>query len=308
MFDKRSDLIKFVTVVNTGKIHEAAVFLGTTQPALSRVIVKLEKQIGGQLFERLPSGVRLTALGVKISEQARHLLREYELAESEIASMVSGRTGDLRISAGPVWMHAIIPSAVAQFQQSHPAIAVQIRTASYGEGVRLLTEGHTDLHCGGFDSEGPLPEYLSRHHLMDMELGVMAHIKHPLFKKKNISYNELTEYPWLGYDKSTQKSGDDEWPSLSTVLDELFQKTGKRVPTIVQSDTANMSLMGKGPYLSYLSMNIAENFESVKLKRIPLALDERRFRAGIIARRSIEKSAVYSQFSELISKIVNEYV
>ena len=40
MFEKRSDLIKFLTVAETSKILAAADRLGITQPALSRVIVK----------------------------------------------------------------------------------------------------------------------------------------------------------------------------------------------------------------------------------------------------------------------------
>ena len=71
MFEKRSDLIKFLTVVEAGKILAAADRLAITQPALSRVIAKLEDRFGGRLFERIPTGVRLTVLGTMVAGFAR---------------------------------------------------------------------------------------------------------------------------------------------------------------------------------------------------------------------------------------------
>ncbi len=50
MFEKRNDLLKFLSVAETGKISMAADRLGMTQPALSRVAVRLERQFGGRLF------------------------------------------------------------------------------------------------------------------------------------------------------------------------------------------------------------------------------------------------------------------
>ena len=80
MFDRRADLIKFLTVAETGKILVAADKLAITQPALSRVIARLEEELDGPLFERIPSGVRLTSLGVVAADLARHILREMEAA------------------------------------------------------------------------------------------------------------------------------------------------------------------------------------------------------------------------------------
>ena len=90
MFDRRVDLIKFLAVAETGKIVVAADKLAITQPALSRVIARLEEELDGPLFERIPSGVRLTSLGVVAADLARHILREMEAAKETIDSAVSG--------------------------------------------------------------------------------------------------------------------------------------------------------------------------------------------------------------------------
>ena len=64
MFERRSELEKLVAVAEAGKIVAAAQRLAMTQPALTRAIAALESRFGAPLFERLPTGVRPTALGV----------------------------------------------------------------------------------------------------------------------------------------------------------------------------------------------------------------------------------------------------
>ena len=71
MFEKRSDLKKFLIVAETGTVLGAADRIAMTQPALSRAIARLEAAFGGKLFERLPTGVRLTEFGATAADQAR---------------------------------------------------------------------------------------------------------------------------------------------------------------------------------------------------------------------------------------------
>ena len=65
MFETRSELEQLLAVADDGRIVAAAERLAMTQPALTRAIAKLERCAGGALFERLPTGVRLPALGLK---------------------------------------------------------------------------------------------------------------------------------------------------------------------------------------------------------------------------------------------------
>lgn len=307
MFEKRSDLIKFLTVVETGKIQMAAQKLNIAQPALSRLISKMEEQFGSQLFERVPSGVRLTPFGSNIAKQARHLVREMELAEAEVQSNISGRTGNLRITAGPMWMLAIIPKVINQFHKDYPGIELQLHTATYQEGLEFLVNGESDLHCGGFDTDEPLPQFLKRDHVLDMNLGVVAHVEHPIFEKKKPTYNDLVEYPWLGYDANSYRVSESDWPSLSDILEELFEKTGKRVGTIVQCDAAGLFLMSTAPYLAHLSLNFAKDLSGLPLKHVPLDFSQRTFRSGIVSRRSIEGTSAFQYFKELLHKEAKPY-
>lgn len=99
MFKRRSELEKLVAATEAGKIVAAADRLGMTQPALTRAIARLETRFGAPLFERLPTGVRPTSLGVVAAEQTRRLLRAWEVAEDRIGGALAGRSGRIRPAA-----------------------------------------------------------------------------------------------------------------------------------------------------------------------------------------------------------------
>ena len=159
MFERRSELEKILAVAEAGKIVAAADRLAMTQPALTRAIARLESRFGAPLFERLPTGVRPTALGAAVAEQARRLLRAFEEAEDRIGGVLAGRTGRIRATADALWMQAVMPEAVGRFREAYPEVELRLRGAGRVEGLRLLESGDSDLHCGGIDTSGRLPDH-----------------------------------------------------------------------------------------------------------------------------------------------------
>ena len=180
MFETRSELEQLLAVADEGRIVAAAERLSMTQPALTRTIAKLERRAGGALFERLPSGVRLTALGTVAVERARRLARELADTDERIGEAVAGRGARLRVSAAPLWMRAVVAPAALRFQTECPGVALTLRSAAFGEGVRLLADGAGDLHFGGIDDGRALPAFLRREPLLRVTAGIVARRGHPL--------------------------------------------------------------------------------------------------------------------------------
>ena len=114
MFMRRSELEKVLAVAEAGKIVAAAHRLGITQPALTRAIARIENRFGAPLFERLPTGVRPTALGAEAVAHSRRLLHTFEEAEDRIAGALAGRSGCIRATADALWMQAVMPEAVGR--------------------------------------------------------------------------------------------------------------------------------------------------------------------------------------------------
>src|SRR6478672_5073733 len=87
----------FVGVGEEQHFGRAADLLGIAQPALSRQIQDLEKELGFVLFDRLPRGVRLNAAGKLFLTDARRILQDVDEARQRAERVALGKAGTLRI-------------------------------------------------------------------------------------------------------------------------------------------------------------------------------------------------------------------
>src|SRR5580693_1905571 len=87
----------FVAIGEEQHYGRAARRLHVAQPALSRQVQDLEQELGFQLFERLPRGVRLSAAGKEFMEDARRILQDVQDAAIRASRIARGEIGTLRI-------------------------------------------------------------------------------------------------------------------------------------------------------------------------------------------------------------------
>lgn len=208
VFERRSDLVRLLAVANAEKIVTAADRLAMTQPALSRVLARLEREFGGRLFERIPAGVRSARLGALVVAHARRILREAENGEEAVTA---ARAGRFSVTAPPLWIEAVVAPAVQAFHAAFPEVELKLRTAAWREGLRLLADGRTDLHCGGLEPGEALPAHLRSERFLDVTSGVVRSA-------------DLALWPWIDFDGPAVA---DAGPtSLTAVLDELRALTG----------------------------------------------------------------------------------
>ena len=303
MFDKRDDLVRFLALAETGTVTAAADLLGITQPALSRVIAKLEHRFGGRLFERPPKGVRPTQLGAAAVELARHVLHETETAEAHFEAVTSGRSGSFRVTAEPMWMLAVLPAAVSRFHAACPGVELKLRTAGFRRGLWMLVDGRTDLHCGGIDIGEPLPPFLRRERFLDTAVGIVANTDHPLHARAPV-LADLAGYPWIDFDAAPRLDGHRRRPSLAAVLEDLHDRTNRRVQTVIRAGAAGLFLMVTSPYLAWVPLDFIEDMPGLALRPLPLEFGKRRCRTGFVSRRSAEDLPPFRQLRKAIRDVV----
>lgn len=305
MFETRSELEQLITVAEAGRIVAAAERLSMTQPALTRAVAKLERRAGGRLFERLPTGVRLTALGTVALERARRIHREFADTDEHIGETVAGREGRFRITAAPLWMRAVIAPAALRFQTACPGVGLTLRTAPFSEGVRLLADGASDLYCGGVDAGQPLPELLRREPLLEVTGGIVARRDHPL-QSARPTPDDLVRCPWLDCYASARSAADERGPSLTAVLERLRERTGERAGPVLRAGAAGLLLLAEGPWLSWLPLAFLARLPGLGIAPLPLSFGRRRYRTGLVARRSAEDLAHVRLFEEIVRDIALE--
>ena len=299
MFDKRTDLVRFLAVADTGKIAATAERLAITQPTLTRDIARLEHRFGGRLFERLPHGVRLTALGAAVAERTRRVLRELQAADEAVDAVRAGRSGVLRVTANPPWAETVLAPAAARFHNAFPQIELRLATATRAEGLRRLADGATDLHCGGIDGDEPLPNFLRRERFLDMTAGVVASSGHPLLGAK-VTRRDLSRYPWIDFDWPATPPPGDGRPSLGTLLEGLGETVPTRARTVLRADTAGLLLMADGPYLAWLSLTFLDLLPGGFLQPLPVRFGRFHYRTGFVVRRSAEDLAPMRKLEAIV--------
>lgn len=133
------DLRMFVEVADAGGINSAARRLGLAKSIVSRRLLRLEQELGAELFARTTRGAVLTEAGLSFRDQAADICAKIDAAREEM-SPNGDLQGLLRI-AGPASVGALFASALAEFTRRHPSLNVHTR----------FSDQYVDLVAEGFD-------------------------------------------------------------------------------------------------------------------------------------------------------------
>jgi DNA-binding transcriptional LysR family regulator len=144
MIDLRR-LSAFVAVVEEGHITRAAERISMQQPALSRIIRGLEVELQVSLLKRLPRGVRPTAAGVALFEEARAVLARAELVPHVVRRVARGEQGRLSIGVTiSAAANPFVPALVRKLRRLVPDLAIDLAEAGAVELMDALAHERLD--------------------------------------------------------------------------------------------------------------------------------------------------------------------
>ncbi|WP_436874200.1 LysR family transcriptional regulator [Kosakonia sacchari] len=186
----------FVAVAQTQHFTRAAEMLGMSQPPLSQQIRRLEQEVGTPLFYRQTRGVELTEAGEAFYEDACQIIALSDAAMEKAKGIARGINGKLYLGVtSSNAFHTQIFSALRQFQQSYPQVALYQKEDNMATLMQELEEGLIDVAFVRLPCENSKMFNLK---LIDEEPMVLAlHRSHPLAAKADISLNELQQTPCI---------------------------------------------------------------------------------------------------------------
>jgi DNA-binding transcriptional LysR family regulator len=231
----------FVGVGEEQHFGRAAKRLFVVQPALSRQIQDLERELGFQLFDRLPRGVRLTAAGKLFLGDARRILQEATEATARAARVARGQSGTLRVgfTENASW-HGVVPESFRQFRDMHPDAELQLQPSPSSIQLDGIQSGRLDA---GFVFNMPSadPE-LDRLPVTIQHIELALPAGHDLTKLKVLRLRDLTEVPFVWFPRR-------ESPALYDRLMRACYRGGLKSPHIVQEgldEATILSLVATG--------------------------------------------------------------
>jgi DNA-binding transcriptional LysR family regulator len=184
----------FDAVAAEGSVTRGAAKLMITQPAVSKQLAVLERQLGVELLERLPRGVRLTEEGKLLARYARQIFALRDEAQAALVDIHNLSRGTLRIGASTTIGTYLIPDSMVRFRRSYPGIRTYVDIARSADIERRLLD--SDLDLGLIEHFSGEPRLNASAFYKD-DLIAIAPARHPLARRRLILIQELCREPFI---------------------------------------------------------------------------------------------------------------
>jgi DNA-binding transcriptional LysR family regulator len=184
----------FAAVVNHGGFTKAAESLRLSQPAISKSLNELERQLNLALIDRSGRSIKLTDAGQTLYARARELFGVEWIAEQELRELRGLKRGVLRIGASTTIATYMLPPFLGRFHLRHPRIRIRASSANTRTVLRMLLESRVDVAL----VEGPVSH--SRVEVQpwrDDELVVICRPDHELLLRGNVDVEMLVREQFI---------------------------------------------------------------------------------------------------------------
>jgi len=230
-------------VARARSIRKAAENLNVTASAVNRRITDLETELGTELFERLPRGVRLSAAGEVFVHYLRKQQGEAERMKSQIEDLKGLRRGTVRIACSQALALDFLPRAINEFRKAFPLIEFDIKVADHQFAMAALAAFEVDLVLVF------RPSFLANFQplmTLDQRLVAVMAKNHPLAGKIKLRLRDIADYPVALPERSI---------GGRQLLDEVTARTGLAFKIAAESNSFEM-LRGLVSHAGLISFQI----------------------------------------------------
>ena len=186
-----------VALRDSGSLVRAAQLLNLTQSALSHQIKLLEDRYGQPLFERKSVPPQFTAVGERLLALADAMLPQVEGAERDIARLVLGQGGQMRIAVECHTCFDWLMPAMDVFRTRWPEVELDIVSGFHADPVGLLHQGRADVAIvSEVDADEAGVDY---HALFGFEIRALLANTHPLVAKPHLVAQDFADQTIITY-------------------------------------------------------------------------------------------------------------
>ena len=183
----------FIQIAREGSMTRAAEYLHVSQPALSKQMKELEKQLGKKLFRRGSSSVSLTDEGMLLRRRAEDLLAMADKIENEFKALDEITGGDIYIGCAESYLIKYLTYAVKKLNGQYSNIHYHITSGDTQQVTERLDRGLLDF---AFIVE---PPDLSKYNYLEVPeqdtWGILMRKDCPLAEKSQIGIDDILPYP-----------------------------------------------------------------------------------------------------------------
>jgi DNA-binding transcriptional LysR family regulator len=230
----------FVSIARRGGCARAAESLHRTQPAISRRVEMLERQLGTPLFERVRGGVILTEAGRTLLPYAEAALAGLKDGAEAVRGLARGERGAVSVALVGTLASTRFAGMLRQFGQRHPSVKLELRTANSEEVSDLVRRGEATLGLRYFTDTDP---GLVSEQVTEEALVLACSPDHRLAGRRVRDSGVLADERWVAFPPQRRRR-----EPFATALEQRLAAAGIEAAEIVRIDslTAQKRLVEAG--------------------------------------------------------------
>lgn len=223
----------FIVLAEELHYRRAAERLFMTQPGLSRMIRRLEDEVGAQLFLRTTRSVMLTKAGEVFLEQCDAVFEGLERGVMRARGAAAGDVGHMTVAYMDFIINGPLPRILEPFRREYPNVRIDLTYMTTVSQKEALLAGRIDvgLLIGPFRSSNICTLSLVREPLV-----ALVSDEHRLAERDSVTLADLADEPFvLG-----TKTG---WVAFRRIVSDLCHRSGFS-PNVVQEASTSDGIFG----------------------------------------------------------------
>jgi DNA-binding transcriptional LysR family regulator len=184
----------FLEVADGTTVTVAAERAHRTQPALSRALSRLEREVGSELFQRSGRGLTLTPAGRELLDSARRIVEAYDRGVRAVQDMAAPQGGFVPLAFLHTLGTWLVPELIRSFRAERPEVRFDLRQHGDAGLVDDLLGGAVDLAI-----TGGLPEHpqIEGRRLLIEPLRLVVPPDHRLAGRRSVRLADVAKDPFI---------------------------------------------------------------------------------------------------------------
>lgn len=178
----------FMAVGRYGSIRKAADVLHVSASAIDRQILNVEADLGMPLFERLPTGLRLTAAGEIMMAAGGRWQKNLSDVRAQIEDLRGLKRGHVDIAVIDALAKGYLPGVVRSLQSRYPGITIGVRVIENDQVRAAIMNGEVDF---GIFFEPQSYRDITVRAFVEVVLGLITPRDHPLGQQKEARFSAV---------------------------------------------------------------------------------------------------------------------
>ncbi len=184
-----ASLLRYLAeIARLGSIRRASATLNVAPSAIDRQVLRVERELGIRVFDRMPTGMRLTPAGELLLRHVRATLQGFDRLLTDIDGLQGIHSGHVSLAAVDSLLVDFIPRALADVARRYPAVTFSALAASPAAVLAGVAAGERELGLSFVVAPGPALQVVAS---APAPLGCVMAPGHALATRSSLTLDDL---------------------------------------------------------------------------------------------------------------------